>query len=317
MKNVAICFSGHPRVFFEHTTAWDQYFSMIREKYNLFFYFHCWADQGLVPLIDGQYAEGQITLGYYQATQDLINYLCPAAFSIESFSPELLQKSKEFPPVILSSWQASRKKILSQLYSISRADAIRETFEASRNVKADVVVRMRFDAVPCNFNLNEIDYVAAHPDSKVLFAPSPAWHVHPGGGGGCKECHSFFDVNWLRADFDFQTHEFLKHHRHHRNDICDLFAIGSPRTMERYAQIYRDAQLLNAQIQADVHPRVMQDYHLVQDGDDPSDRRIQSTSAYPFDIEESPIFVPEKLIRYQMAGFLVVHGETVVVIQRR
>ncbi len=87
--------------------------------------------------------------------------------------------------------------------------------------------------------------------------------------------------------------------------------------MERYAQTYRDARLLNAQLQGDVHPRIMQDYRLVQDGDEPSDRRIQSTSAYPFDIEESPVFVPEKLIRFQMAEFLVVHGETVVVIQRR
>ena len=87
--------------------------------------------------------------------------------------------------------------------------------------------------------------------------------------------------------------------------------------MERYAQIYGDARILNAQLQNDVHPLVMQDYHLVEDGDDPSDRRIQLTSARPFNIEESPIFVPEKLIRFQMAGFLVVHGETVVVIQRR
>ena len=290
---------------------------MIRREYILSIYFHSWADQGLVRMSGGEYVEGELVPGYYPEFQELIRYLNPIAFAIESFSPELNADLEKFPPVILSSWQASRRKILSQLYSIYSADCLRSHFEASENCSSDVVVRMRFDAVPHNFTLNEIHYVAKHPSAKVLFAPSPVWHVHPGGGGGCRECHAFFDANRLQADFDSCTHEFLKHHRCHRNDICDLFAVGSPRTMERYAQIYRDARFLNAQIQEDVHPRVMQDYHLVPDSDEPSDHRIQSTSAYPFDIEESPVFVPEKLIRFQMAGFLVVHGETVVVIQRR
>ena len=317
MKNVAICLSGHPRVFLEHAAAWDRYFAMIRSKYNLFIYFHCWADQGLVPLVDGQYVEGQLIPGHYHATQDLIDYLRPAAFSIESLSPALLQRCKEMPPVLLSSWQASGRKILSQLYSINRADAIREAFEASENLKSDVVVRMRFDAIPHHLTLNEINYVAAHPDMKVLFAPSPAWHVHPGGGGGCTECHSFFDAHWLQPGFEARADEFLSGHRRHANDICDLFAVGSPQTMKHYAQTYSSAEALKEQIQGSVERRILQDYQLAQDAENPCDHRIQATSAYPFDIENSPVFVPEKLIRFQMAGFLVVHGETVVVIQRR
>ena len=317
MKKVAICFSGHPRTFLDHTASWDQYFSMIRREYALSIYFHSWADQGLVRMSGGECIEGELVPGYYPEFQELIRYLSPAAFAIESFSPNLNADVKDFPPVILSSWQANRSKIRSQLYSVYSADRLRSHLEASENCLSDVVVRMRFDAVPQNFTLNEIHYVANHPSAKVLFAPSPAWHVHPGGGGGCCECHAFFDANRLQADFDSRAHDFLKHHRCHQNDICDLFAIGSPRTMERYVRMYKDARLLNAQIQDDVHPQVMRDYHLVQDGDEPSDRRIQLTSAHPFDIENSPIFVPEKLIRFQMAGFLVVHGETVVVIQRR
>ena len=266
---------------------------------------------------DGEYIEGELVPGYYPGFQELIRYLNPTAFVIESFSPELDISYDRCTPVILSSWQASRRKILSQLYSIYSADCLRSQFEASKNCLSDVVVRMRFDAVPHNFTLNEIRYVANNPSAKVLFAPSPAWHVHPGGGGGCGECHAFFDANWLQADFDSRTHEFLTHHRCHQNDICDLFAVGSPHTMKRYTRIYKDVRLLNAQLQGSIDPRVMQDYHLVQDSDEPSDRRIHSTSAYPFDIEESPVFVPEKLIRLQMAGYLVVHGETVVVIQRR
>ena len=317
MKKVAICFSGHPRTFLDHAASWDQYFSMIRREYALSIYFHSWADGGLVRMSGGEYIEGELVPGYYPEFQELVRYLSPAAFAIESFSPKLNANIRKFPSVVLSAWQASRGKILSQLYSIYSADRLRSRFEAFENCPSDVVIRMRFDAVPQNFTLNEINYVANHPSAKVLFAPSPAWHVHPGGGGGCSECHAFFDANWLLADFNLRAHDLLKHHLRHRNDICDLFAVGSPQAMERYAQIYKNARLLNAQLQEDVHPRVMQDYDLVQDGDDPSGHRIRSTSAYPFDIEESPVFVPEKLIRYQMAGFLVVHGETVVVIQRR
>lgn len=317
MKRVSICFSGHPRTFLDHIAHWDQYFSMIRHDYNLSIYFHSWADQGLVRMAGDEYIEGDLIPGYYPRFQELIRYLTPAAFAIESFSPKLNAAAKDFSSVILSSWQANRKSILSQLYSIYYANHLRSRFEAFENCHSDVVVRMRFDAVPQNFTLNEINYVANHPDAKMMFAPSPAWHVHPGGGGGCSECHAFFDANRLQADFDFRVHDFLKHHWHHRNDICDLFAVGSPQAMGRYAQIYKDAELLNARIQHDVHPRIMQDYHFIQDRDEPSDRRIQPTLANPFDIEESPIFVPEKLIRFQMAGFLVVHGETVVVIQRR
>ncbi len=319
MKNVAICFSGHPRVFLEHVAAWDQYFSMIRNKYNLSTYFHCWADQGLVQLIDGKYVEGQITSGYYHAIQDLINYLRPTAFAIESLSPELFSKFEDFPSVLLSKIQASKIKILSQLYSISRADAIRDSFEKTEDVKSDVVIRMRFDAVPHNLTLNEIDYVAAHSEMKVLFAPSPvppASHVHPGGGGGCTECDRFFNTYRLRDDFEARTREFLEQHRHHTNDICDLFAVGSPQTLRHYAKIFSKADILIREIQDCADHQVIDDYSLIPDGGS-SDYRIQSTSAYPFDIESSPIFVPEKLIRLQMAGFLVVHGETIVNIQRR
>lgn len=289
---------------------------MIRGHYNLAIYFHCWADQGLVPCVDGKYAEGHLIPGYYQRMQELVDFLCPAAFAIESALPDLVWKNKNFPSVILSSMQGSRRKIFSQLYSINHANAILEAFEASERIQSDVVVRMRFDVVPHTFTLKEINYVAAHPNMRVLFAPSPAFHVHPGGGGGCQDCQRFFDANSLRGDFEICIQKFLKYHRPHANDICDIFAVGSSKTMKHYTQIYNKAHLLIGQIQDSINPRIMQDYCFVQDDEEASDRRIQSTSAYPFDIEESPIFVPEKLIRFQMAGFLIVHGETVVVIHR-
>lgn len=317
MKKVAICFSGHPRTFLSNTAAWDQYFSMIKSEYALSIYFHCWADQGLVRFSDGDFVEGEFESGYYSDFYKLLDYLQPAAFSIESFSPELVRRCRSLSPVLLTSWQANRKKILSQLYSISRADSLRRNFEASEGKVSDVVVRTRFDVKPHNLTMNEINYVSQHPDANVLFAPSPAWHVHPGGGGGCNECHAFFNANWLRDDFARRMDEFITKHLQHTNDICDLFAIGNPRVMERYTSIFDDIERLNGQLLSKANSALIEDYELEADPDDARDSRIKGTKSLAWNIENSPAFIPEKLIRLQMSGFLVVHGESIFVISRR
>lgn len=317
MHNVSICLSGHPRTFLEHQSTWDRYVNLIRSEYHVFVYFHAWAQQGLVRIVNGNYLEGCYDFHYYEQTQALIDHLKPNAFAIESVSPELDLKTKSFSPVLLSSWQASRKKIMSQLYSVGRADLLRQRFEQSENIKSDVVVKLRFDALPHNLTLNEIHYVARHPDAKVLFAPSPLFHVHPGGGGGCQACHAFFDAHWLQDGFEERTDAFLASHPRHTNDICDLFAVGSPRTMEHYARLYDNAEALFARMLQDADKRLVDDYRLAPDPDDERDSRIVGTTSTTWNIEESPIFIPEKLIRYQMSDFLVVHGETMAVIQRR
>ena len=317
VKKVAICFSGHPRIFLNNTASWDQYFSMIRSEYDLSIYFHCWADHGLVHFSNGKYIEGEFENGYYPDFQRLISYLQPAAFCIESFSPEVIEKGRNLSSVILTSWQAGRKKILSQLYSISRSDALRRNFERSECKASDVIIRMRFDVKPANFTLNEIRYVAVHPEMDILFAPSPAWHGHPGGGGGCKECHAFFDDNWLKDGFERCINQFIERHPQHSNDICDLFAVGNPSVMKRYANIFNDAEQLNFRLLQSANRSLLDDYELVPDADDVRDKRIAGTKRTPWDIERSPAFIPEKLIRLQMIGSLVVHGESIFIIDRR
>lgn len=317
MQNVSICLSGHPRTFLEHQSTWSRYVNLIRSEYQVFIYFHAWAQQGLVRTVDGNYVEGSYDIHYYQQTQALIDELKPNAFAIESVSPELDSKAASFPPVLLSSWQAGRKKILSQLYSIGRADLLGQRFEQAKNIKSDVVVKLRFDALPHNLTLNEIRYVAQHPYAKVLFAPSPLFHIHPGGGGGCQACHAFFDAHWLQDGFQERTDGFLASHTHHTNDICDLFAVGSPQVMERYARLYDDAEVLLTRMMQSADRHLVADYRLAPDADDERDSRIVGTASTTWDIEKSPIFIPEKLIRYQMSDLLVIHGETMAVIQRR
>lgn len=87
--------------------------------------------------------------------------------------------------------------------------------------------------------------------------------------------------------------------------------------MERYARLYDDAEALFTRMMQNVDRQLVDDYRLAPDPEDERDSRIVGTASTTWDIEESPIFIPEKLIRYQMSDFLVVHGETMAVIQRR
>lgn len=103
MQNVSICLSGHPRTFLEHQSTWSRYVNLIRSEYQVFIYFHAWAQQGLVRTVDGNYVEGSYDIHYYQQTQALIDEPKPNAFAIESVSPELDSKAASFPPVLLSS----------------------------------------------------------------------------------------------------------------------------------------------------------------------------------------------------------------------
>ncbi len=316
-KRVSICFSGHPRSFLDHESAWNEYFNVIQEEFDLSVYFHSWADAGLLQKSSDGFTEGALEPGRYNRLQELVSYLRPAAYAIESVSTELQRRVQSMRPVILSSWQGGRNSIMSQLYSIHKADLLRRAFEEKNGAQSNVVVRMRFDAPPHLPVINDLRFVAQNPKLDVLIAPSPAWHVHPGGGGGCVVCQAFYVAHQGQAALTDKVNSFLKEHRHHTNDICDLFAVGSPKVMERYTDIFNQADVLFSKVIAETPRNIMDGLTLTPDTDCSDDRRITATVETAWDIEVAPVFVPERLVRLQMAGVLVLHGETIVVIRRR
>ena len=314
MSIVSICFSGHPRAFLNYKERWAAYFDAIRARHQLRIFFHCWSDMGLVRQQDGRFIEGAYEQARYDAFDALIGFLNPCAFQIQSAIDAYEAEIAGLGTIYVSSLQASPTAMLSQLHSIHLSNRLRTQWEAQAGT-ADVVMKLRFDLVPARTILNEIEFVAAHPHDPVLFAPSPDWHRHAGGGGGCTECHAFFDAHFRAPDYSEQAGLFLSRHRSHRNDICDLFAVASSPVMDRYCAMFPQAAALYDVVRSD-NAAAIDGYSLDQPYENNQIRRIVAARS-GFDIENSPIFVPEKLIRVNMRDTVVVHGESLFTIARR
>lgn len=314
MSIVSICFSGHPRAFLDYKDSWSAYFDTIRARHELRIFFHCWSDTGLVRQQGKAFVEGSYEAGRFARLDELVAFLDPCAFQVQSATDAYEAEIAALGVIYVSSLQAPPRAILSQLHSIDLSNRLRTQWEAEAD-PADVVIKLRFDLVPARTPLHEIDFIVSHPDDPVLFAPSPDWHRHPGGGGGCAACHAAFEASRRSPDFSAQASRFLSRHRSHGNDICDLFAIASSPVMDRYCAMFRASEELYDIVKADSAAAIGR-YSLEQPFEN---RRIQriATTQVEFDIEASPILVPEKLIRANMRGNLVVHGESVFTIARR
>lgn len=236
-KIVSLCFSGQPRMILKYRHLWEQFLNEIREVCDVRVFFHAWAQQGLVKHIDGRFVEGTYEQTVYRHLDSLIEFLAPSAFAVDSAAPELDRIADAFPPVALWTLQASKYFILSQLYSVSRADALRRHYEAQHGA-SHVVLRLRFDEIPISHGFREIEYVVNHPDLPVLFAPSPRAHGHPGGGGGCRLCDQLLVKHGEELEFRSILKVHFANHGYHTNDICDIYSIASPEVMARCASTF-------------------------------------------------------------------------------
>lgn len=264
---------------------------------------------------DGGFVEGSYDTGRFNRFDEILDFLRPAAFAIETDAPDLDRRIAEFPAAILTSVQASRRAILSQIYSVGRADLLRCTYERTHG-PSDVVFKLRFDLNPVGFVMDEIDYILAHPETPVIFAPTPHAHVHPGGGAGCRACQAFFDQNHEAPDFDVRLSDFLAAHGRHSNDICDLHAIASPASMSEYTRALDKS--------AEIYQQVLLAYKLTNvramgvepDRDEPRDLRVVGGGIGFRSVEHAPFFYPEKLIRFGTGSQLVLDGRSVFRIHR-
>ena len=308
---LAICFSGNPRKILENRAAWDKTFDEYNKSFDLSFYFHCWSETGLVKRLENEFIEGEYVRGRYSDFDQLVSWLNPEAFSIESLSPEFEQKTENFPNVILNINQAGKRAILSQVYSIERANDIRREFERlNPKLRADVVLRLRFDLFPLELQIEDYLWLVENKSVPVVFVQSPRYHRHPGGGGGCLECERFFQEYRHFPDCNARFQEFLKNHQVHGNDICDLFAAATPAIMDRYASLFSRAEAIWQEINAhnadaDRHAEL-----AVEGVELHPDLRIVSVSGdYGQTIENNVhCFYPEKLLRFALPNVLVLHG---------
>lgn len=236
-------------------------------------------------------------------------FLRPNAYTIASDAPDLDTAIDLFPPALLTVVQASRRPLLSQLYSIGQADLLRQRYDRLHG-PSDVVVKLRFDLRPLTKTFNEIDFLCAHPGVPVIFAPTPAIHGHPAGGGGCTMCHTFFDNHFRSPDFDILLNAYLSTHGDHVNDICDLYAIAGPQGMTHYTGALRNAAAIYYRILHIYRDVPVQLWSTEPDTDDLRDLRVLDMKHYPGGLEHAAFFFPEKILRFGLGSYMVVHAES-------
>ena len=308
MTLVTICFSGQPRALLTYKAEWQTYFNLIKTKYDLRVFLHSWSERGYVREgnVWGGYVEGQYESGRFTQFDELIGFLNPTAFHVCTPWDNYEKELRDIQEIYTSNQQAAPYFILSQLHSINIADGIRKAYEKPGGYSA-VVIKMRMDVVPDFMTLDEIDYVAEHPTYPILFVSNPSQHPHAGGGGGCHACRSFF--RGQNAD----PSAFLHGHAH-ANDICDVFAIGSPAVMDRYCGMFPDVNRIYGLVKNRFAGNIGS-YHMETIGTKPTVKKIINGARDS--MEEQPIFVPEKLIRMNMTDCLVVHGDSSFAVRRR
>jgi len=312
---VAICFSGYPRVILNYKAEWKSYFDLIRSKYDLRVFFHAWDRTGLVRSEGGKFVEGSYELGRYTQFDELIDFLSPNAFSIGTPFDDYADKLANLADVIVSSTQAHPQAILSQIHSVYLTNQLRNHYEKEFG-KSDAVLKVRFDIVPYVSSLVEIDLILEHPDIPILFAPTPGMHLHPGGGGGCLECVSFFEKNFRNPEFQGRFLSFFAQHKNHSNDVCDLFAISNSDTMNAYTAMFPNIVQIYDSIKRH-NVKNLHDYLLDIPWGDHKIKRIFDVKSKSWDIEASPIFIPEKFIRFYLTDTLVLHYKSVFSVRRR
>jgi hypothetical protein len=174
-------------------------------------------------------------------------------------------------------------------------------------------MKVRFDLTPATVGTPEMCYIAEHPEVPVIFAPSPSFHRHPGGGGGCRTCNEMF----LRDQDTTLTNgrDFYRRHPCHSNDVCDLFALGGPDAMSLYSSLYSQSARIWRKAQAYMARNKIRMPLTMSDPMNPVDRRIVTNN---FDAEQSiHCFYPEKLIRFGVTPALIVDSDITFHIKRR
>lgn len=311
-RPVAVCFSGHPRAFLRYSDQWRTFFGGINDEFELRIFYHAWAETGFVKLENGSFKEGTYETAAFTAIDELNRALNPTSFCVETGSSRVNLAAEKFPGVYLNERQAAKRHILSQIYSVEQADRLRQDYD-ERHAPSTAVMRMRFDLVPADSTqgrkvCDEMRYVADNADTRIIFGTSPNFHRHPGGGGGCQACDRAFRAAGMPSGFSMPRH-------HHGNDLCDLYALGSPAAMALYASLFTNARTVWAEIEAQSKSPGELGLLPCSDDDNPNDMRVLLDG----DQTENGLhcFYPEKLLRFHLKDIAVVNGASEFHICRR
>jgi hypothetical protein len=317
MARVSLMFSGNPRAMLEHKREWVNYFTTIRERHEMKVFLHSWTEQGFVkphPHWAGKFWDGQYEKGEFSRFPELLDFLKPTEYTIQYPQDDYSEQLAGIDDIYISSDQGSVHAIMSQLHSIHLANELRKMHPC------DIAVRLRMDLDPEYVTTKEIDWINYYPKVPLLFAPNPARHPHPGGGGGCRTCMGFFKSCFQRHNLMDYYAAFNLTHLAHDNDICDIFAVGNATTMDHYCGIFSNIRTIYPEVRDTLRSEMLA-YDLdVKPCDGYTIKRIKGSVFRPggeCKIEEAPTLVPEKLLRLHMKEHIVVHSESMFGVRRR
>ena len=125
--------------------------------------------------------------------------------------------------------------IKSQLYSINRSYELMKQYAIENNINYNVVFKFRFDSDLFKFSLTDTTINNIVQNDIIFVSNSDSGHSHIDYGTSCWACDNMY-----------YKHNFKKVHIfEHTNIICDFFAYGNIKSMEKYCSLYHNYDALN------------------------------------------------------------------------
>lgn len=223
-RKYAIQISGHFRDLHKSADHWASTLNQYNNQFDIFI--HTWNHSGKRSSdswIDENEKENRsIDVNY------IIDIFKPKRILIENPNcmEELFILNTDYPIFYNTGQPECKTKdfsffIMSQLYSIYKANELRKDYEKTNNINYKLVFKVRADTY-VNIQLNHIDKdIIEHPDN-ILYINSCS-HSHPLLGRGCAACC-----------YEYPT----KIHKNHSNLVCDLFYYGTPTIINKVSSIY-------------------------------------------------------------------------------
>jgi hypothetical protein len=173
---------------------------------------------------------------------------------------------------------AEPKYIVSQLYSVYKANELKKEHENLTGSKYDVVIRWRCDYSPTK-TLKMGEFQAT--SDKNIFIPTLPFSNH--GHPSCGIC----------------TH--IEHDSDHAADVCDIFAFSSSGTMDYYSSLYLNYKGLYDNLQEENKVNLPKVRHF-------DHKEFKATDIWQN--HQIHCFYPERLLRYHLKGYRLLGSVT-------
>jgi len=151
----------------------------------------------------------------------------------------------------------------------------------------DLILLCRSDI--SNFNISDEDIYNCSINKDLIIVNSGN-HTHPGGGGGCKKC-----TLKIKCDEEY-----------HANDVCDLWCIGSKKSMKPWINIYDNVLNLYHDIQST--STKLEDIKNISY----TENVINNEITFDIEIDQIPLienyihcYYPEKIMRSAFKNFKI------------